>query len=367
MKELRKASMIQRRVSPGISDVMLLLHLSGLHLSVLETEVQDEKNNPTILPDAWTGIELTMLQHSERDSSKSFIESKKTSIKKLLPSTYNRGFHIPSWMPPFPPEHTFRNTPYHPNRVSNPRVLREMIVQEGQLAEQALRRLTGVIKMNDNEILLDDQDDYNVDHWNNDNNSTGLDKVQNLKPQLEPHESLQSFHAFNDLKNNGTDNFCLKPTISLKLSLSTNVLLKNVTSQSENIQSSENNSKVSTFGLKNSPSNSFDIISFTKAENKPREKRHLRDLNITKHQEKRRKMIQWHKSLLKNNIKSLSQIESDSEDLNQTGTGPSPTIVDKEYNTALLRISRSKDSVEGNYISDIADTGIVNWERNRCS
>lgn len=369
IKELRKAAIIQRRVTPGISDVMLLLHFSGLHLSTLEDEAEDEKKYPTILPEAWAGIELHMLQNSDQDSSSDFIESKKTSIRKLLPSTYNRGFHIPSWMPPFPPEHTFRSTPYHPNRVTNPRVLREMIVQEGQLAEQALRRLTGVIKVDDNAVLLDEHDEDN-DYWEEDSKSGKSSRKSEMastekKSEQDSDQDIELLDTDNQTKSdsvNDVNSLSAKPTISLKLSLSSSSA--SLTSRSPATGFTKE-TRLDIFGLKSTPPKPFDVVTYVRNNDKLREKRRQRETNLTKQNEKRRKMILWNKGLLRNDIQLLSQLESDEEDIAVNGTGPSPNAVEKEYNAALVQISRSKNDIEGTHRSDIADTGIVNWERQR--
>lgn len=46
--------------------------------------------------------------------------------------------YIPEWMPPLPPEHTFKSTPKYSQRVTNPVILREKLVVEGRFGEKAL-------------------------------------------------------------------------------------------------------------------------------------------------------------------------------------------------------------------------------------
>jgi hypothetical protein len=57
-----------------------------------------------------------------------------------VPSLAKRGSYVPAWMPEFPPDHTFKATPQYPTRVSDPKKLRQLIVEEGRLAEAALKR-----------------------------------------------------------------------------------------------------------------------------------------------------------------------------------------------------------------------------------
>ncbi|ODQ49086.1 hypothetical protein PICMEDRAFT_14570 [Pichia membranifaciens NRRL Y-2026] len=49
-----------------------------------------------------------------------------------------RKAYIPEWMPPLPPEHTFKSTPKYSQRVTNPVMLREKLVLEGRYGEKAL-------------------------------------------------------------------------------------------------------------------------------------------------------------------------------------------------------------------------------------
>ena len=49
-----------------------------------------------------------------------------------------RKAYIPEWMPPLPPEHTFKSTPKYSQRVTNPVMLREKLVLEGRFGEKAL-------------------------------------------------------------------------------------------------------------------------------------------------------------------------------------------------------------------------------------
>lgn len=383
---------------------MMFLHLSGLHINILQEELDDERNNPTILPSMWNDIDTKFFGQVEKDSSKLFSELEKTSIKRLLPNKFDRRPHMPSWMPPFPPEHTFRETPYHPNRVTNPRILREMIVKEGQLAEQALRRLTGVIKVDDSAMFLDyleddgiDKDDLDtkmtiiIPDFQNTNISTNesrfTDKTDQMRSSLTTEhqiitqtceEILTSTHNHQkgDIDMSGTTetsvvvNHAQKPSISLKLSISNHLsstegIIADPPVLSEN-QSSPISKKLDPFELKMGVSAPFDIINFIQKRVKMKVKSNMKALGVVKKRKRKEQSVLWHRSLFRSYEDEYhSKIFSDSEGISLDRTGPASGFVEKEYAAALLRISRAKNAAEGQRQVDIADTGIVNWERSR--
>lgn len=49
-----------------------------------------------------------------------------------------RKAYIPDWMPPFPPDYTYKATPKYNSRVTNPVMLRQQLAKEASLAEKAL-------------------------------------------------------------------------------------------------------------------------------------------------------------------------------------------------------------------------------------
>lgn len=51
--------------------------------------------------------------------------------------------YVPNHFPPFPSMHTYRMTPEVPERVNDPRKIRELAIEDGRTAEQALRRVLG--------------------------------------------------------------------------------------------------------------------------------------------------------------------------------------------------------------------------------
>lgn len=373
ISELRKAALIQRRTSPGISDVMIMFHLAGIHLGMLEEEVEDQKNNPTILHDLWQYIDFEALQDTTSTIDSAFIETKETNIKTLLPGAYSLGAHIPSWMPEFPPEHTFRATPYHPNRVTNPRILREMIVKEGQLAEQALRRLTGVVKVDDNAEMVEDQDEVEEkeeDLWNS-KEALIVEDLDTKMSDSNNNEDIDKLKKVDDKE--ATNESKLKPTLSLKLTLG-------ATTASEPSPVTAKTNK-DPFNLSVGLKRPFDIREYMKKQAHQQTKRRQRQEKQARREQHRERVLDWHRALIESNPSTYThktkaelsnkeesmlkflKLEPEEEDLTASGFGPAPGIVEKEYNAALLWISKTKK--DGQQKSDIADTGIVNCERNK--
>ena len=57
-----------------------------------------------------------------------------------------KDHYVPSNLPPFPSQHTYKDTPVYPGRENDPRRIRELATEEGKLGEEALRRLAGAVK-----------------------------------------------------------------------------------------------------------------------------------------------------------------------------------------------------------------------------
>lgn len=51
--------------------------------------------------------------------------------------------YVPNHFPPFPSMHTYKMTPEVPERVNDPRKIRELAIEDGRTAEKALRRVLG--------------------------------------------------------------------------------------------------------------------------------------------------------------------------------------------------------------------------------
>lgn len=56
-------------------------------------------------------------------------------------------YYIPSHLPRFPSQHTYKDTPVYPDREVDPRRIRELATEEGKLGEEALRKLAGAVQV----------------------------------------------------------------------------------------------------------------------------------------------------------------------------------------------------------------------------
>lgn len=376
IEELKKSARIQRRTTPSISDALVLLRLSGLHLSLLDEECEKEREMPTILPEAWTEIELSMLPPVDHDSTDLFLTARGSDVASLVPSQKQRGGHIPKWMPPFPPDHTFMTTPSLPERVTDPRALREMIVQEGQLAEHALRRLTGVIKV-DETAHDDDADDVETE--------TVTETVEiETETKTEVKEIKEEVPVLVDTNGSAP----VRPLLALKLSLgeptdSAAVPPKKIDPTGKPVSVTKEKATFGPFDLGPSTSKKFDIVEYVQKRAKIVQKWKARDsASSSSSSSNGGSRVNWNAILTNPSLLSASssssafvpstangptsEPETDplrQEDTHPSGLGSAPTLVEHEYNLALAKIQKSKDDEARK--ESIVDTGIVNWERER--
>ncbi|ODQ54973.1 hypothetical protein SAICODRAFT_69616 [Saitoella complicata NRRL Y-17804] len=113
-----------RRQRPTLADLERGLRSLGILPSFLE----DELLAPPIPP-------LPLLA---QDNTEPF-EPERQMLRDPVP--VQRGQEVPDWMPAYPSAHTYLQTPIYPERVTDPRVIREKVSQEARIAEDALRRL----------------------------------------------------------------------------------------------------------------------------------------------------------------------------------------------------------------------------------
>lgn len=423
--ELARAARVQRRTTPGASDCLVLLRLMGLNAGLLEDEREAEQRFPTILPDAWTEIELGMLPTVEHDSSELFstaggsstdISGQQHQQRRLVPSRKDRGKHIPDWMPEFPPDHTFMTTSSLPDRVTDPRALREMIVQEGQLAEHALRRLTGVIRVDENAATNDEDDEpaihddttttapaatTNGDHSSDE--SKGLEAklpkgLIGLGSSSTAEPVSLSAVARDEDRASATATSSDSTTMSRPMPNGTNANGASAADATTTPASTANSADDDPFNIKRyrPTSKRFDIVEYAHSKRRKQQKplatsaaaaataaganggtknntsNLLRD-NSPAAVHARAERFYWQRSLASASRASNSTAGPaldaetleiiDHEDRDPAGLGAAISLVEHEYNVALAKIQRSKDPEAKK--ESIVDTGIVNWERDR--
>ncbi|KAK9451297.1 transcription factor TFIID complex subunit 8 C-term-domain-containing protein [Limtongia smithiae] len=139
---LHKYTVMQRRSTPSIRDVAFMFTAEGIHTGDLEEEYfrsqfvflpPDPLTDTTIQPDSDTEF-LRICE--DWDKQQGLLSHIARSSRKKAEIAY-----IPSWMPPLPADYTYRSTPVFVQRVTNPRDIRERILEEGRVVEEALRKL----------------------------------------------------------------------------------------------------------------------------------------------------------------------------------------------------------------------------------
>lgn len=120
-----------RRNVPIPQDFVLALAQLGISPAQLEEQLRlkipNDISAPEILPpapDEPTPVDLRSMLG--------------TALCESMQSTHPQ---IPSHFPPLPSKHTWKDTQYIAAREKDPRKIRELAIQEGILAEQALRKL----------------------------------------------------------------------------------------------------------------------------------------------------------------------------------------------------------------------------------
>uniref|UniRef100_A0A060TFK8 Transcription initiation factor TFIID subunit 8 n=1 Tax=Blastobotrys adeninivorans TaxID=409370 RepID=A0A060TFK8_BLAAD len=152
---LHRATIVQRRSRPSVGDLALLMGEMGIHIS----DLQAERSLKSKYTDAFNGLQLDATPEPLSELTKQFMSTNETA-QVLMPPSKRSNESIPSWMPQFPPDHTFRATPRFNDRVTDPRQLREMLVAEGRLAEQALQQFSGVINVSGEGADEDDEEEH---------------------------------------------------------------------------------------------------------------------------------------------------------------------------------------------------------------
>lgn len=152
--KLHQISEVQRRKVPSISDIAIWMRETGQVMSGLQKEMKlhskytDALNSLRVDPDP-----------EEMDSEEAkFFTPPSLAIKKVVPSRNRLNKLLPTWMPQLPPDHTFMSTPEYTKRVEDLKGLREMVVEEGRMAERALQRFVGSYNIQGDDLVVQDYD-----------------------------------------------------------------------------------------------------------------------------------------------------------------------------------------------------------------
>ncbi|KAK9462985.1 uncharacterized protein V1516DRAFT_684361 [Lipomyces oligophaga] len=160
IEELHRIAAIQRRTKPNLHDIAFLFTEEGIHTGELELEIERSKRaglrSMPVVFTSQSGID-------EPSSAEQFEEwnNQQKHLTLVTPTARSATElqYIPSWLPPLPADHTYRATPNYTKRETSPRAVRERILEEGRVVEEALRRLGGLGNVSDNskyQALLND-------------------------------------------------------------------------------------------------------------------------------------------------------------------------------------------------------------------
>lgn len=136
---LASIARIQRRSQPSLEDLALLFSQHNINAS----DLLHEKAVHTQYTEQLAALQFDPELEPVPDAATPFFDNKLHNITDIVPSKRKMPSYVPKWMPQLPPDHTYMDSPVFTNHVRSLQVLREQLVEEGRLAEQALQRLLG--------------------------------------------------------------------------------------------------------------------------------------------------------------------------------------------------------------------------------
>lgn len=158
---LQRLMEIQRRRQPDRNDIRLLereglFDKSGIHdmydLSTSWSKSMENKekyqrmvNKADIASTAYNGTDEGSFNAINYD-----VQAEEQWWIDQIVHRKKRKAYIPEWMPPLPPDYTFKSTPKYNETVKDPVILRQKIVNEGRLGEKALDH---TIARNDHKLI----------------------------------------------------------------------------------------------------------------------------------------------------------------------------------------------------------------------
>lgn len=163
--ELHRLSTLQRRSQIAKTDIEVWLRGFNLNPGQLDHELSIsnyitnhfsgdsvELKNSTVIEneDVSNGSNTNNNDNNDNnDNSDSTVlfhsieQQQKNS--QLIHTTNKLNRYVPEWMPSFPPDHTYKFTPQFNNAITDERIIRKRIVQEGQESEKSLLNLMKTI------------------------------------------------------------------------------------------------------------------------------------------------------------------------------------------------------------------------------
>lgn len=144
---LQKITHTQRRHKASPKDLAYLLRDFNIPPGELEGELEATRQLPQAILNQKALLEREAdqalhpdLSVSQQDPSFVFFAHDEDIIK-LIPPSHKKGAAILSWLPEFPPDHTYRHTANYTQRITDQSVVRTKLAEESRLGEQALEHL----------------------------------------------------------------------------------------------------------------------------------------------------------------------------------------------------------------------------------
>lgn len=200
-KRLVRLMEIQRRRLPNRDDLKLLLRegyidneglnqmyiLSQQYFKTENNKINEVDKKAQLALSAFSGTDDGIFNNNAANDD-NLVTEEPWWIDQLI-HRKKRKSYIPEWMPPLPPDYTYKSTPKFSQRITNPVLLREKLVQEGRLGEKALDHI--IINKDDNTLASPLLEDESV--------TSSEDEINEKKNGVEKIDSI-----VNDKTENGT-------------------------------------------------------------------------------------------------------------------------------------------------------------------
>ncbi|CAH00237.1 Taf8p [Kluyveromyces lactis] len=175
LQSLKKITQVQRRTKISKLDLNLYFKGIGMDLKDLNGQVEisnfvhgkfkDEANalNETVLKVKQQFMkeleekELLSSKHSEF-----FVQD--VDILNLLPSSNKSNKYVPSWLPELPPDHTYKFTSLYKRPITDERLMKKKLLEEGRLSEKALLNMLSQVVNQDPLVALNKDSDQSANN-----------------------------------------------------------------------------------------------------------------------------------------------------------------------------------------------------------
>jgi transcription initiation factor TFIID subunit 8 len=150
LSDLQKITQTQRRRKASLKDLRFLLRDFHISTGGLEEELLKTRSLPKDIFDKKRLLEQEALKLASGSNNDFELDPHNPSlvffahdedIIRLIPPSHKKSDAILSWLPEFPPDHTYRRTPNYTQRITDQALVRTKLAEESTLGEQALEHL----------------------------------------------------------------------------------------------------------------------------------------------------------------------------------------------------------------------------------